>query len=161
MASEIKAPAFPESIADGVVAAWLKQPGEACSRDEVLVEIETDKVVMEVVAPADGALTEILKQEGDTVLDQELLAHFEAGAGVPVDDAAPAPVAESSGDKGEESTDKLLSPAARQLVLENNLDAAKISGTGKGGRITKEDVVNFLSKDAPAPRFLPVRAHPC
>ena len=151
MASEIKAPAFPESIADGVVAAWLKQPGEACSRDEVLVEIETDKVVMEVVAPADGALTEILKQEGDTVLDQELLAHFEAGAGAPVDDAAPAPVAESSGDKGEESTDKLLSPAARQLVLENNLDAAKISGTGKGGRITKEDVVNFLSKDAPAP----------
>ena len=149
MASEIKAPAFPESIADGVVAAWLKQPGEACARDEVLVEIETDKVVMEVVAPADGALTEILKQEGDTVLDQELLAHFEAGAGAPAEDTASAD-AESTNEV-EQTAEKLLSPAARQLVLENNVDPAQIAGTGKDGRITKEDVVNFLSKDTPPP----------
>ena len=79
MSIEIKAPQFPESVADGTVATWHKQPGDTCSRDELLVDIETDKVVLEVVAPADGTLAEIVKQEGDTVLSEEVLARFEAG----------------------------------------------------------------------------------
>ena len=81
MSIEIKAPTFPESVADGTVATWHKQPGEACSVDELIVDIETDKVVLEVVAPADGSLIkEVFKGEGDTVLSEEVLATFEAGA---------------------------------------------------------------------------------
>ena len=79
---EIKAPTFPESIEDGTLAAWHKQPGESVKRDEPLADIETDKVVIEIVAPADGALTEIVKAEGETVLSDELIARFEPGAGV-------------------------------------------------------------------------------
>src|SRR5690606_11577946 len=81
MSIEIKAPQFPESVADGTVATWHKQVGEAVKRDELLVDIETDKVVLEVVAPADGSLTEILFQEGDTVESQQVLAHFAEGQG--------------------------------------------------------------------------------
>lgn len=80
MAIEIKAPTFPESVADGTVATWHKQPGDAVKRDELIVDIETDKVVMEVLAEADGVLTEIVKNEGDTVLSGELLGKLEAGA---------------------------------------------------------------------------------
>ena len=85
MTIEIKAPTFPESVQDGSVATWHKQPGEAVSRDELIVDIETDKVVLEVVAPADGSLQEIIKGEGDTVLSNEVIAIFAEGAG-----AAPA-----------------------------------------------------------------------
>ena len=80
MSIDIKAPQFPESVAEGSVASWRKRPGEACERDEVIVDIETDKVVLEVVAPADGALAEILKDAGATVLSQEVIARFVAGA---------------------------------------------------------------------------------
>ena len=90
MAIEIKAPTFPESVADGTVATWHKQPGDAVKRDELIVDIETDKVVMEVLAEADGVLTEIVKNEGDTVLSGELLGTLEAGAPAA---AAPAPAA--------------------------------------------------------------------
>lgn len=79
MATEIKAPTFPESVADGTVAAWHKQPGEQCQRDELLVDIETDKVVLEVVAPADGVLSEIIKPEGEVVLSNEVVGFFEEG----------------------------------------------------------------------------------
>ena len=89
MAIEIKAPTFPESVADGTVATWHKKPGEAVKRDELLVDIETDKVVLEVVAPADGVLAEILKNEGDTVLSEEVIARVEEGAA-----AAAAPAAQ-------------------------------------------------------------------
>jgi len=81
MSIEIKAPTFPESISEGTVAQWHKQPGEACERDELLVDIETDKVVLEIVAPQAGALTTIVKAEGDTVESEEVIAQFEAGAG--------------------------------------------------------------------------------
>ena len=91
--TEIKAPEFPESIADGEIAAWHVQVGESVRRDQVLVDIETDKVVLEVVAPADGKLTEILKQEGDTVLAEEVLAHFTAGD---VSDDTPAPAGDAA-----------------------------------------------------------------
>ena len=144
MSIEIKAPSFPESVADGTVAIWHKQPGEPCHRDELIVDIETDKVVIEVNAPADGSLTEILKHEGDVVLSQELLAHFEAGA---VADATPvggsseaAPAAEPASEESEVGGELLVSPAARKMMLENNIDAGAVTGTGKGGRVTKEDV---------------------
>ncbi|MCT5850995.1 dihydrolipoamide succinyltransferase, partial [Pseudomonas aeruginosa] len=94
MAIEIKAPTFPESVADGTVATWHKKPGEAVKRDELIVDIETDKVVIEVLAEADGVLAEIIKNEGDTVLSNELLGKLnEGGAAAPAAPAAAAPAA--------------------------------------------------------------------
>lgn len=149
MSIEIKAPTFPESVADGTVATWHKQPGEAVSRDDLIVDIETDKVVLEVVAPADGSIAEILKGEGDTVLSDEVIAIFAAGD-VPAagtDASATADAASAEGD-----ADAVAGPAARKLLEENNLDASVVPGSGKGGRVTKEDVVNYLkSKPAAAP----------
>ncbi|GAB3277087.1 2-oxoglutarate dehydrogenase complex dihydrolipoyllysine-residue succinyltransferase [Parahaliea aestuarii] len=151
MAHKIKAPTFPESVADGEIAVWHKQEGEAVARDELLVEIETDKVVMEVVAPEDGVLTKIYASEGDTIESDQLLADLEIGASADAGsapaakEAAPAPAASTAGDSAAEP---LLGPAARQMVEEHKLDASQISGTGKGGRVTKEDVLNHL-KDAP------------
>lgn len=144
MSIEIKAPTFPESVADGTVATWHKQPGEACSADDLIVDIETDKVVLEVVAPQDGVIKEILKGEGDTVLSDEIIAVFEAGAAA----SAAAPAADTaSADAGD--ADK-VGPAARKLIDENNLDANQIPGTGKNGGITKEDVLSFMKSGAPA-----------
>ncbi len=144
MSIEIKAPTFPESVADGTVATWHKQPGEACAADELIVDIETDKVVLEVVAPAAGVLKEIVKGEGDTVLSDEIIALFEAGAAAT---AAPAAVAETAAETGD--ADK-VGPAARKLIEENNLDASKIPATGKNGGITKEDVLDFIKSGAQA-----------
>ncbi len=146
MAIEIKAPAFPESVADGEVAAWHKQEGEAVARDELIVEIETDKVVMEVVAPEDGVLSKIHVREGDTIESEQLLATLEQGAvaaSSPAAEEAPqaAPAAAAASD---EDVSALLGPAARQLVQEHNLDIGSISGTGKNGRITKEDILKYM-----------------
>ena len=165
MAIEIKAPTFPESVADGTVATWHKQPGDAVKRDELLVDIETDKVVMEVLAEADGVMGDIAKAEGDTVLSGEVLGVLKDGEAAsalaakkeePKAEAAPA--AEQA--SGEEP---LLSPAARKLAEENGLAAADIAGTGKGGRVTKEDVLNAIEakKNAPAaPAAKPAAAAP-
>jgi 2-oxoglutarate dehydrogenase E2 component (dihydrolipoamide succinyltransferase) len=162
MSIDIKAPTFPESVADGTVATWHKQPGEACSADELIVDIETDKVVLEVVAPADGVLKEIVKGEGDTVLSEEVIAIFEAGA-VAAAPAAQAPVAEAADAPSAEVTtdaDK-IGPAARKLIEENGLDASKIQGSGKNGGITKEDVQNFLkNKPAAAAAAAPAASAP-
>ena len=138
MAIEIKAPTFPESVADGTVATWHKKPGEAVKRDELIVDIETDKVVIEVLAEADGVLAEIIKNEGDTVLSNELLGKLNEGG-------AAAPAA-AGGD------DAILSPAARKLAEEAGIDPNSIAGTGKGGRVTMEDVVAAVEakKNAPA-----------
>ncbi len=155
MATEINAPQFPESVADGNIATWYKQPGEAVKRDEILVDIETDKVVLEVVAPADGTLKEVLKGEGDTVLSQELIATFEEGA---VAEAPAAPAAEESSDEETVQVgDVIMSPAARRLAEEHNVDPATVKGTGKGGRITKEDIVSAAKNksSAPAPAAAP------
>jgi 2-oxoglutarate dehydrogenase E2 component (dihydrolipoamide succinyltransferase) len=159
MAIEIKAPAFPESVADGEIATWHKQEGDSVARDELIVEIETDKVVMEVVAPEDGVISKIHAAEGETIESQALLATLETGA------AAPAPKAsepEKAGGKAGGSAKPApapepaavpdapaLGPAARQLVEEHKLDPAAIEGTGKGGRVTKEDVLRHLA-DTPA-----------
>ncbi len=143
MTIEIKAPTFPESVADGTIASWYKKPGEAVSRDELLVDIETDKVVLEIVAPADGALSEIVKAEGETVLSEELIAQFvEGAAGVAAAPNADVPAVATAG----ADVELKLSPAARKLADENNLDVATITATGKGGLMTKEDVQAHLSQ---------------
>lgn len=157
MSTEIKAPEFPESISEGTIAAWHKAPGESVRRDELLVEIETDKVVLEVVAPADGALTELLKAEGDTVESGELIGRFEAGAV-----AEPASAAGQSDGSGADSapmeqpaeatTELSVSPAARKLAEEQGVDLRRVRGTGRSGRITKDDVVQAAAEDAgPSP----------
>ena len=155
MAIEIKAPSFPESVADGTVATWHKKPGEAVKRDELIVDIETDKVVMEVLAEVDGVVAEIVKNEGDTVLSGELLGRLtEGGAAAPAPAAAapaaaPAQAAAAPAAAGEEP---MLAPAARKLAEENGIDPNSVKGTGKGGRVTKEDVVAAIEakKSAPA-----------
>lgn len=155
MSTEIKAPVFPESVAEGTVATWHKKPGEACERDELIVDIETDKVVLEVVAPADGVIEEIIKDEGDTVESGEVIGKFKEGAAGESksgskDDSGKEKQAEekaesaSAGDSGQGSEaasgDAILSPAARKLAEESNVDPDSVKGTGKGGRVTKEDV---------------------
>lgn len=143
---EIKTPVFPESVADGEIAAWHVQVGEGVNRDQILVDIETDKVVLEVVAPSDGKVTEILKAEGETVLAEEVLAMFEAG-----EVAAKATKAdlETSPDTPEvDSLDEATaaaSPAARKIAEEQKLDVTSIAGTGKSGRVTKEDVLKAVA----------------
>ena len=152
MSIEIKAPTFPESVADGTIATWHKKPGEAIKRDELIVDIETDKVVLEVVAPADGSIAEILKGEGDTVMSNEVIARFVEGAaaGVPVTASAPAAVAAPKVEtKAATTAEKAVNPAARKMAEENNVSAAAVAGTGKDGRVLKEDVANHL-KSAPA-----------
>ncbi|MBD2836569.1 2-oxoglutarate dehydrogenase complex dihydrolipoyllysine-residue succinyltransferase [Pseudomonas sp. JM0905a] len=154
MAIEIKAPTFPESVADGTVATWHKKPGDAVKRDELIVDIETDKVVMEVLAEADGVLAEIVKNEGDTVLSGELLGKLNAGAAAaaPAAAAPAAAPAQAAAPAAAGADDAILSPAARKLAEENGIDANSIAGTGKGGRVTKEDVVAAVEakKNAPA-----------
>ncbi len=165
MTTDIKAPVFPESVAEGTVATWHKQPGESCSRDELLVDIETDKVVLEVVAPSDGVVEKILKGEGETVNSGEVIGAFNEGAkGVSSSEgngkAEEAPATSGGEEKAEAAaSESILSPAARRLAEENDVDPASISGTGKDGRITKQDVLEALKQDdgskgasAPAPQ---------
>ncbi len=134
---DIKVPVLPESVADATVATWHVKVGDPVSRDQNLVDIETDKVVLEVVAPADGTLTSISADEGATVTAEEVIAQFAYGAAPVVAAAAEAPAADDS------DTDA-LSPSVRRLLAEKGVDPAKVKGTGKGGRITKEDVEQFL-----------------
>ena len=151
MSVEIKAPAFPESVADGEVAAWHKSEGEAVSRDELIVEIETDKVVLEVVAPEDGVITKIHARQGDVVKSEQLLAILEESAPSRAEEAPVSGTYPEPGPERSPSAVKQLGPAARQLVEAHRLDVSQIRGTGKSGRVTKEDVVNFISqKDAAA-----------
>ncbi|HBO7983914.1 2-oxoglutarate dehydrogenase complex dihydrolipoyllysine-residue succinyltransferase [Pseudomonas aeruginosa] len=165
MAIEIKAPTFPESVADGTVATWHKKPGEAVKRDELIVDIETDKVVIEVLAEADGVLAEIIKNEGDTVLSNELLGKLnEGGAAAPAAPAAAAPAAapaaQAAAPAAAGGDDAILSPAARKLAEEAGIDPNSIAGTGKGGRVTKEDVVAAVEAKKNAPAALAKPAAP-
>ncbi|MEG1091192.1 MAG: 2-oxoglutarate dehydrogenase complex dihydrolipoyllysine-residue succinyltransferase [Acinetobacter sp.] len=163
MATEIKAPVFPESVADGTIATWHKQPGEAVSRDEVICDIETDKVVLEVVAPADGTIATIIKGEGETVLSNEVIAQFEAGAvsgaaqteavqseekveqAAAATQAGAAPVVERAQPVADQA------PAVRKALTETGIAASDVAGSGRGGRITKEDVANHQAKPAAQP----------
>lgn len=180
---EIKAPEFPESIADGEVAAWHAAVGDQVRRDQVLVDIETDKVVLEVVAPADGKLTAILKQEGETVEAEEVLAQFEAGG--QAGETSPAPAANMQAPAAKVQTPAAnaqapaaslqaaeaaptapgsaeavtASPAARKLAEEQGLDIDSLAGTGKAKRVTKEDVLMAIAalekQSPPAPSEAP------
>ncbi|MCH7295777.1 2-oxoglutarate dehydrogenase complex dihydrolipoyllysine-residue succinyltransferase [Acinetobacter higginsii] len=147
MATEIKAPVFPESVADGTIATWHKKVGEPVSRDEVICDIETDKVVLEVVAPADGSLVAIIKGEGDTVLSDEVIAQFEAGAVAAAPEAA-APAASAPAAASTQAVDSNQAPAVRKALSETGINAADVQGTGRGGRITKEDVASHQAKPA-------------
>ncbi|NVD06086.1 2-oxoglutarate dehydrogenase complex dihydrolipoyllysine-residue succinyltransferase [Vibrio sp. JPW-9-11-11] len=150
MTIEILVPDLPESVADATVATWHKQPGDAVERDEVLVDIETDKVVLEVPAPEAGVLEAIIEEEGATVLSKQLIAKLKPGAvaGEPTADKTEA--TEASPDKRhkaaltEESNDA-LSPAVRRLLAEHNLEASQVKGSGVGGRITREDIEAHLA----------------
>ena len=150
MKIEIKAPAFPESVADGEVSLWHKQEGDFVQRDELLVEIETDKVVMEVVAPEAGRLDRILVDVGNTIESEALLAELTPG------EATESPEASSTYATVEKAAVAVpMGPAARQLVEEHGLDASTIKGTGKDGRINKEDVLAHMAEQAPAPAPAP------
>ena len=152
MAIEIKAPTYPESVQEGTLATWYKHAGDSVSRDELIVDIETDKVVLEVVAPASGILAEVFKAEGDIVLSNEILARIEEGAAAETASPATAKVEPDA-----EVGGTLVNPAAKKLADERNIDLSQVAGTGKGGRITKEDVVNFTPAAA-APAATPVAA---
>jgi 2-oxoglutarate dehydrogenase E2 component (dihydrolipoamide succinyltransferase) len=145
MAIEIKAPQFPESVEEGSIATWHKQVGESVSRDELIVDIETDKTVLEVVAAKDGVLIEVMKQEGDVVLSQELIGKIETGAGAGA--RAPASIAQVESTHIATSADITLAanPAAKKLAEENDIDLSNVKGTGRDGRILKEDVQNAIS----------------
>ena len=152
MTTDITVPVFPESVADGTVLSWRKQPGEPVRRGELLAEIETDKVVFEVPAAADGALAEILAPVGATVVSGQVIGRLgdapgrarAADAGTPA--AAPAPKAAAA------------MPAARKLIEERGLEAAKIQGSGRDGRVLKEDVLKHIETTTPAPAAQAVSA---
>ena len=154
MTTEIRVPQLPESVADATLVAWRKQPGEAASRDENLADLETDKVVLEVPAPAAGVVKEWKVQPGTTVKSGDLLAIFEEGA---KGAAAPAPAAAapaaSAAAASAKAADPKLSPAVRRVVEETKVDPASVTGTGRDGRLTKADVISAASapKAAAAP----------
>lgn len=152
---DILVPDLPESVADATVATWHKKPGDAVVRDEVLVEIETDKVVLEVPASADGILDAVLEDEGATVLSRQILGRLREGNSAGKEssekaDAKASTPAQRQQASLEEQNNDALSPAIRRLLAEHNLDPAAIKGTGVGGRLTREDVEKHLAK-APAP----------
>ncbi len=172
MSVEVKVPILPESVTEATLLSWHKQVGESVRRDENLVDIETEKVVLEVPAPQDGVIKELVKNDGDTVLAEELIAIIEPGAVAETPPAKPA----ADRDEAVQPTDAEPStpasqtaaddsgPAVRKLLAENNLDANQIPATGKDGRLTKGDVLKFLDRggksEAPAPAPQPPDSAP-
>ncbi|MET0082863.1 MAG: 2-oxoglutarate dehydrogenase complex dihydrolipoyllysine-residue succinyltransferase [Sedimenticola sp.] len=147
MSTNINVPALPESVADATILAWHKKPGDPVKRDENLVDLETDKVVLEVPSPSDGIMGQISAGEGDTVQAGDLLGVVEAGSG-----KAAAPQAASMAEAATADEEPVLTPAVRRLVKEMNVDAREINGTGKDGRILKSDVMAYLdAKEAEPP----------
>jgi len=147
MKIEVKVPTFSESISEGTLLSWHKKPGEAVNRDETLVDIETDKVVLEVPAPADGVLQEITHNDGDVVSSEEVIAVIDSDAKATAK-AAPAAGTTTQAAAKEMPVSSVvvsLSPAARKLVVENNIDPARIHGTGRDNRITKADILEYLN----------------
>lgn len=182
MSIEVKVPVLPESVSDATIASWHKNPGDAVKRDENLVDLETDKVVLEVSSPIDGVLKEIRSKQGDTVGSQDVIAIIEEGAAKagkpdtkataksetaaqkdetkkaaedarPVmskDDAKAADKAQATPKGAEE-----LSPAGRRVATEENIDPSKVEGTGRDGRVTKEDLIGYATGDKPATKPAP------
>ena len=152
MSEEIKSPTFPESVADGTIANWVKKEGEAVSQDEVIAEIETDKVVLEVLAPSDGKISKIHKNEGDTVLSAELIGEFISGDSEElktetVEEEKPKEIATDPESSQDNLVDKKSGPAAKRIIEEKELNPSEIQGSGKDGRITKADVISHVEKD--------------
>ncbi|MFJ2975694.1 2-oxoglutarate dehydrogenase complex dihydrolipoyllysine-residue succinyltransferase [Kluyvera sp. NPDC087067] len=157
---DILVPDLPESVADATVATWHKKPGDAVVRDEVLVEIETDKVVLEVPASADGILDAVLEDEGTTVTSRQILGRLREGNSGGKETSAKSESKESTPAQRQqasltEQNNDALSPAIRRLLAEHNLDANAIKGSGVGGRLTREDVEKHLAK---APAKAPAKA---
>jgi len=152
---DILVPDLPESVADATVATWHKKPGDSVQRDEVLVEIETDKVVLEVPASADGILDAVLEDEGTTVTSRQILGRLREGNSNGKESSAKSESKESTPAQRqqaslEEQNNEALSPAIRRLLAEHTLDANAIKGTGVGGRLTREDVEKHLVKSSTA-----------
>ena len=155
MSIDIKSPTFPESVADGTIATWLKNEGDSVTQDEVIAEIETDKVVLEVVAPSNGILTKIIKAEGDVVQSAEKIGEFSDET----EDTDKAELIEDSSNEVAEETqpilekvseikaDKKIAPAAKKIIKEKELDVENIKSSGKGNRVTKADVINHLDQE--------------
>ncbi|WP_306581414.1 2-oxoglutarate dehydrogenase complex dihydrolipoyllysine-residue succinyltransferase [Dokdonella sp.] len=159
MSIELKVPVLPESVSDATIASWHKKPGDAVKRDENLVDLETDKVVLEVPSPVDGVLKEIRFDSGATVTSQQVLAILEEGAAAAAAPAAkaaeparaapaPAPAAQPAAAGSHRSAE--LSPAGQRIATENRIDPAQVAGSGRDGRVTKEDLVNFMRTGSPA-----------
>ena len=155
MSTEVKVPQLPESVADATLVSWHKKKGDRVERDENLVDIETDKVVLEVPSPVSGVLAEIKVEDGTTVLGGQVIALVEEGGAAPKEapttpaPAEPADEEEEAGDSGK------LSPSVRRLVDEHGVDPAKIKGTGRHGRLTKADVESFVKDGGAAPTKRP------
>ena len=147
MSIEIKSPTFPESVADGTVANWLKKEGEPVNQDDVIAEIETDKVVLEVLAQSDGVITKIIKSEGEIVSSSEVIGEFSESSDIPSttsnskEDETVDEVKELKNDK---PATKKIGPAAKKIILEENIDPNDVKPSGKGERITKADLINHL-----------------
>jgi len=160
MSIEVRVPQLPESVADATLVAWRKQPGDAVTRDENLVDLETDKVVLEVPAPASGVIKELRIANGTTVTSGQVLAVIEEGA---VAAAKPAAAVAAKSDKvdagAKVDTDK-SGPAARRMIDEHKLDAGKIAASGKDGRVTKGDVIQHMSGAAAPAKAAPAKAAP-
>jgi 2-oxoglutarate dehydrogenase E2 component (dihydrolipoamide succinyltransferase) len=177
MSIEVKVPVLPESVDDATVAAWHKKPGDTVHRDENLVDLETDKVVLEVPAPADGILKEVSRDTGETVLSDEVLAVIEEGEVEETDEApadsedsdeasseskeggetssesgktGAAPARSESAEDKPGATKEKLSPAVRRIVEEEGVDPDQVPATGRGGRLTKPDVINYLKSGGPS-----------
>jgi len=145
MTIEVKVPVLPESVEDATIAGWHKKPGDTIRRDENLVDLETDKVVLEVPAPVDGTVREIRAEEGETVNSDQVIAVIEEGAVEPEKEDAPEPEQDETPPATAAPADSpKLSPAARRVAQEEKVDPASLAGTGRGGRVTKGDVLNFL-----------------
>ena len=145
MAIEIKSPTFPESVAEGTIASWVKKEGEFIKQDEVIVEIETEKVVLEVVAPFDGVISEIIKPAGDIVKSAELIARFKEEALSEKHTSKTSDLKiDSLSSKLKKSSIKSHGPAAEKLLKEHQIDPEDINGSGKDGRVTKADIVKYL-----------------
>ncbi|MBL8258394.1 MAG: 2-oxoglutarate dehydrogenase complex dihydrolipoyllysine-residue succinyltransferase [Candidatus Competibacteraceae bacterium] len=158
MTIEVKVPSLPESVSDGTLVNWKKKPGEAVKRGENLVDLETDKVVLDIPAPADGVLGDILRQDGEIVTTGDVIATLREGESARAENAAaaatpsPAPAMPSPAPATPVAEADLdgLSPAVRRLAAEHGLDIAKVAGSGRGGRVTKADVLAFLEGGQPA-----------
>ena len=161
MSIEIKTPMLPESVSEATVLVWHKNVGDGFRRDELLVEIETEKIVLEVPAPSDGVVDEILKLAGDTIYENDVLAVVSASAQESEELPLEIPAQKATQDEKTEveesstavKTEEKLSPAVRRLVDEHGIDVSKVAGSGKEGRVTKADLVNLIeSKDTEAPQ---------